>query len=134
MVARSPRLPTNGVPPMRSATFLVRSGWMSATTTRAPSAASRSARARPMPWPPPVTTAHLSWNCILFLPLARGRMALAHQVVAEVADVLDAVLTGAAVVVARHRVTVGEEGERGARLWIHERQLARSATVTERPR
>ena len=31
----------------------------SATTTLAPSAASRSASARPIPWPPPVTTAHL---------------------------------------------------------------------------
>ena len=43
---------------MRAAIFSARATSTSATTTRAPSRANRSASARPIPCPPPVTTTH----------------------------------------------------------------------------
>src|SRR5216683_7573453 len=41
---------------MAAATFSVRPGWMSVTTTRAPPAASRRATACPIPWPAAAVT------------------------------------------------------------------------------
>src|SRR5439155_6255076 len=60
-------------PPPRSATLAAHSPLRSATTTpRAPSAANRSARARPMPLAPPVTTTDLPLSFIW--PPASGQL------------------------------------------------------------
>src|SRR6266851_942895 len=60
--------------PIRSATFLAHSVLMSATTTpRAPSAANRSASARPIPLAPPVTTATWPASFMLVPPPSRRR-------------------------------------------------------------
>lgn len=55
-----------------------------------------------------------------------------HEVVAEVGEVDDSVGAGAAVVVAGDRVAVGEEGERSTGFRVHESELARGTTVSER--